>query len=105
MYKKLPRKGHKAQPSLGTERRDLEQKMVRHNGTVAIIDIQHEITLDLHYYSARARRSVSCYKLYSLYINVHGRNNPASILRKSTSGRHRPVSYPDGPMTARYRFT
>ena len=29
---------------------------------------------------------------------------PASILRKSTSGRHRPVSYPDGPMTARYRF-
>ena len=30
---------------------------------------------------------------------------PASILRKSTLGRHRPVSYPDGPMTARYRFT
>ena len=30
---------------------------------------------------------------------------PASILRKSTSGRHQPVSYPDGPMTARYRFT
>ena len=31
--------------------------------------------------------------------------NPASILRKSTSGRHRPVSHPDGPMTARYRLT
>ena len=30
---------------------------------------------------------------------------PASILRKSISGRYRPVSYPDGPMTARYRFT
>ena len=30
---------------------------------------------------------------------------PAGTLRKSTSGRHRPVSYPDGPMTARYRFT
>ena len=30
---------------------------------------------------------------------------PASILHKSTSDRHRPVSYPDGPMTARYRFT
>ena len=30
---------------------------------------------------------------------------PASILRKSTSDRHRPVSYPDGLMTARYRFT
>ena len=33
------------------------------------------------------------------------RVDPASILRKSTSGCHRPVSYPDGPMTARYRFT
>ena len=30
---------------------------------------------------------------------------PASILHKSTSGRYRPVSYPDGPMMARYRFT
>ena len=30
---------------------------------------------------------------------------PASILRKSTSGRHRPVRVADGPMTARYRFT
>ena len=31
--------------------------------------------------------------------------HPVSILRKSTSGRHRPVSYPDGPMTVRYRST
>ena len=31
--------------------------------------------------------------------------SPVSILRKSISGRHRPVSYPDDPMTARYRFT
>ena len=30
---------------------------------------------------------------------------PASILRKSISGRHRPVRVADGPMTARYRFT
>ena len=30
--------------------------------------------------------------------------NPASILYKSTAGRFRPVSYPDGPMTARCRF-
>ena len=30
--------------------------------------------------------------------------NPASILYKSTAGRYRPVSYPDGPITARYRF-
>ena len=29
---------------------------------------------------------------------------PASILYKSIAGRYRPVSYPDGPMTARYRF-
>ena len=30
--------------------------------------------------------------------------NPASILYKSIAGRYRPVSYPDGPITARYRF-
>ena len=29
---------------------------------------------------------------------------PASILYKSTAGRYRPVSYPDGPITARCRF-
>ena len=29
---------------------------------------------------------------------------PANILHKSTAGRYRPVSYPDGPITARYRF-
>ena len=39
------------------------------------------------------------------YQALNVRSCPASILRKSTSGRHRPVSYPDGPMTARYRFT
>ena len=27
-----------------------------------------------------------------------------SILYKSIAGRYRPVSYPDGPITARYRF-
>ena len=31
--------------------------------------------------------------------------NPVSILRKSISGRHRPVRVADGPMTARCRFT
>ena len=30
--------------------------------------------------------------------------NPASILYKSIAGRYRPVSYPDGPITACYRF-
>ena len=29
---------------------------------------------------------------------------PASIFYKSIAGRYRPVSYPDGPITARYRF-
>ena len=29
---------------------------------------------------------------------------PVSILYKSTAGRYRPVSYPDGPITARCRF-
>ena len=29
---------------------------------------------------------------------------PASILYKSIAVRYRPVSYPDGPITARYRF-
>ena len=37
-------------------------------------------------------------KLSTLYC-------PVSILRKSTSGRHRPVRVADGPMTARCRFT
>ena len=30
--------------------------------------------------------------------------NPTSILYKSTAGHYRPVSYPNGPITARYRF-
>ena len=29
---------------------------------------------------------------------------PASILYKSIAGRYQPVSYPGGPITARYRF-
>ena len=35
---------------------------------------------------------------------THVRSSPASILYKSIAGRFRPVSYPDGPITARYRF-
>ena len=38
------------------------------------------------------------------YHTAHTSHNPASILYKSTAGRYRPVSYPDGPITARYRF-
>ena len=44
-------------------------------------------------------------KEYAQVLADYLENYPASILRKSTSGRHRPVSYPDGPMTARYRLT
>ena len=33
-----------------------------------------------------------------------GKHLQASILHKSIAGRYRPVSYPDGPITARYRF-
>ena len=50
-------------------------------------------------YSVVVKYSSNGYGLANRY------SNPASILRKSTSSRHRPVSYPDGPMTARYRFT
>ena len=37
-------------------------------------------------------------------LNAVNPRNPASILYKSIAGRYRPVSYPDGPITARYRF-
>ena len=30
--------------------------------------------------------------------------HPPSILYKSIAGRYRPVNYPDGPITVRYRF-
>ena len=41
------------------------------------------------------------------YALVGGRTKQkyqASILYKFIAGRYRPVSYPDGPITARYRF-
>ena len=31
-------------------------------------------------------------------------SDPVSILYKSIAGRYRPVGYPDGPISARYRF-
>ena len=42
-------------------------------------------------------------KFHFLMISRYIRN-PVSILYKSIAGRYRPVSYPDGPITARYRF-
>ena len=38
------------------------------------------------------------------YLNTRLLACPASILYKSTASRYRPVSYPDGPITARYRI-
>ena len=38
------------------------------------------------------------------YLSVYKRPFPASILYKSTAVCYRPVSYPDGPITARYGF-
>ena len=37
-------------------------------------------------------------------ISILSGGIPVSILHKSIAGCHRPVSYPDGPITARYRF-
>ena len=45
-----------------------------------------------------------CYFSFSSYLLVLITLNPASILYKSIAGRYRHVSYPDGPITARYRF-
>ena len=43
--------------------------------------------------------------LYRQNAGVGRAQYPVSILRKSISGRHRPVRVADGPMTARCRFT
>ena len=40
---------------------------------------------------------LACFRYEHLHV-------PWYILYKSTAGRYRPVSYPDGPITARYRF-
>ena len=45
------------------------------------------------------------YDIDCLTVGDLGRLFPVSILRKSISGRHRPVRVADVPMTARYRFT
>ena len=48
--------------------------------------------------------SQSTWKYHDHEIQPFRCINPASILYKSTAGRYRPVSYPDGPITARCRF-
>ena len=39
-----------------------------------------------------------------MYFQVIEEQYPTNILYKYIAGRYRPVSYPDGPITARYRF-
>ena len=39
-----------------------------------------------------------------MHVSSIGCLYPASILYKYIAGRYRPVSYPDGPITTRYRF-
>ena len=45
-----------------------------------------------------------CYSLFIFHLIRAFSSYPASILHKSTAGPYRSVSYPDGPITARYRF-
>ena len=40
----------------------------------------------------------------ALMTDIWRKQIAVSILYKSIAGRYRPVSYPDGPITARYRF-
>ena len=54
---------------------------------------------------------IHVYRSRAVTDNTRGQNSyltcrlvPASILYKSIAGRYRPVSYPDGPITARYRL-
>ena len=47
----------------------------------------------------KSAKHPTSFALFVLYLV------PVSILRKSISGRHRPVRVADGPMTARCRFT
>ena len=44
-------------------------------------------------------------KVYYEILRIVSTICPVSILRKSISGRHRPVRVADGPMTVRCRFT
>ena len=59
------------------------------------------------WYTYRQTPTTSDYYKYFFFFAraiVHRSSRPASILYKSTAGRYRPVSYPDGPITARYWF-
>ena len=75
------------------------------------LDINKKFMNSIHFICA-VLRSVKAFNAEKLSVNFArpkiGQKGdeliPASILYKSTAGRYRPVSYPDGPITARYRF-
>ena len=46
----------------------------------------------------------SVFFFFFFFLLLHNNQNAVSILYKSIAGRYRPVSCPDGPITARYRF-
>ena len=59
-----------------------------------------------HGYAGRAESSLGAHTaLQEMLRLAQMAYTPVSILRKSISGRHRPVRVADGPMTARCRFT
>ena len=60
---------------------------------------------DLFYVLPRVILFLCFSVLLALRLSRLGKSAPVSILRKSISGRHRPVRVADGPMTARCRFT
>ena len=89
------------------------------------LQLRWEVRLDRFAYGGTQRIHMShchvtilCYCISYNFVIVTGNNPtimqkifvwflgiiPASSLYKSTAGRYRPVSYPDGPITARYRF-
>ena len=64
---------------------------------------QQKTTQHVEYHSALNTSRIirtSMSQIVQRYVTHY----PASIIYKSTAGRYRPVSYPDGPITARYRF-
>ena len=62
---------------------------------IRALNVNVEFSLNAFLYYSHTRRQ------RGLLINIR---HPASILNKSIAGRSRPVSYPDGPITARCRF-
>ena len=68
------------------------------------VDIQRWPNVSLLEYAGMVTFIRSQYAPMNALTLSKPRHIPASILYKSTAGRYRPASHPDGPITARYRF-